>query len=103
MNSKKVGVLGCTGSIGRNTLAVVKALEPSFDVVFLACRKNVRELAGQVQEYEPAAIAVTGSLDSGQEKVLAELQGPRIYREEEGMLQMIADTEVDVRFTEVDR
>ena len=82
VNRKKVGVLGCTGSIGKNTLAVVKALEPSFEVVFLACRKNVRELAGQVQEYEPAAIAVTGSLDSQEEEILATLRDLRVYRAE---------------------
>ena len=96
MNSKKVGVLGCTGSIGKNTLAVARALEPSFDVLFLACRKNVRELARQVREYEPTAIAVTGSLDSQEEEILADLRDPRVYRGEEGLLQMIADTEVDV-------
>jgi 1-deoxy-D-xylulose-5-phosphate reductoisomerase len=96
LNVKKVGVLGCTGSIGKNTLAVVKALGSSFDVASLACRRNVRELAGQVREYEPAAVAVTGSLGSKEEEILSDLGDTRVYRGEEGLLQMIADTEVDV-------
>jgi 1-deoxy-D-xylulose-5-phosphate reductoisomerase len=96
LKSKKVSVLGCTGSIGKNTLEVVKALEPCFDIVALACRRNVRELAKQVREFTPTAVAVAGPLDSKEEGTLAELQDIRIYRGEEGLLQMIADTEVDV-------
>lgn len=96
LNRKKVSVLGSTGSIGKNTLEVVKAFEPSFDVVALACRSRVGELAPQVREFSPSAVAVTGSLDSREESELAKLQGTRIYRGEQGLLQMLADTEADV-------
>ena len=96
MKRKKVSVLGCTGSIGKNTLEVVKALEPSFAVVALACRRNVRELAKQVREFSPKAVAVAGPLDCKEEGTLAELQDVRIYGGEQGLLQMLVDTEADV-------
>jgi 1-deoxy-D-xylulose-5-phosphate reductoisomerase len=93
---KKVSVLGSTGFIGKNTLAVVKALEPAFDVVSLACRTSVAELARQVRQFAPSAVAVSGPLDSREEEELAQLRDTRLYRGEEGLLQMIADTEADV-------
>lgn len=96
MKRKKVSVLGSTGSIGKNTLEVVRALEPSFDVVALACRSSVVDLARQVREFSPAAVAVTGSLDSHEEGELGKLQNIRVYRGEEGLLQMLADTDADV-------
>jgi 1-deoxy-D-xylulose-5-phosphate reductoisomerase len=96
LKKKKVGVLGSTGSIGKNTLEVVKAFEPSFDVVALACRSSVGELSRQVREFAPEAVAVTGPLDSREEGDLEQLQDTRVYRGEQGLLQMLADTDADV-------
>jgi 1-deoxy-D-xylulose-5-phosphate reductoisomerase len=93
---KKVSVLGSTGSIGKNTLEVVRALEPSFDVVALACRSSVGVLTQQVREFSPKAVAVTGSLDPKEEQELRRLQNTRIYRGEQGLLQMLIDTDTDV-------
>ncbi len=96
MKKKKVSVLGSTGSIGKNTLEVIRALEPSFDIVALACRHSVGELTRQVKEFVPEAIAVTGLLDSQEEGELGKLRGTRVYREERGLLQMLTDTDADL-------
>jgi 1-deoxy-D-xylulose-5-phosphate reductoisomerase len=96
LKRKKVSVLGSTGSIGKNTLDVVKALEPCFDVVALACRTSVAELARQALEFAPEAVAVTGSLDSQEEGELGKLQDTRIYRGDEGLLQMLSDTDAEL-------
>jgi 1-deoxy-D-xylulose-5-phosphate reductoisomerase len=93
---KKVSVLGSTGSIGKSTLEVVKALEPAFDVVALACRSSVGELVEQVRWFTPAAVAVAGPLDSREEGELGKLQDTRVYRGQQGLLQMIEDTQADV-------
>ncbi len=96
MNRKKVSVLGSTGSIGKNTLEVVKALDPAFDVVALACRSSVAELAQQAREFAPVAVAVAGSPDSQAERELEKIQDTRVYRGEQGLLQMLADTKADL-------
>jgi 1-deoxy-D-xylulose-5-phosphate reductoisomerase len=96
LKKKKVSVLGSTGSIGKNTLEVVRALEPSFEVVALACRSSVGELARQVREFAPEAVAVTGPLDSREEGELGKLSDTQVYRDERGLLQMLTDTDADL-------
>ena len=96
MKKKKVSVLGSTGSIGKNTLEVIRSLEPSFDIVALACRSSVGELTRQVKEFAPEAVAVAGPLDSQEEVELGKLRGTRVYREERGLLQMLTDTDADL-------
>jgi len=57
---RRVAVLGSTGSIGRQTLDVVRAYPDRFRVVALAARGNVALLAEQAREFAPALVACTG-------------------------------------------
>jgi 1-deoxy-D-xylulose-5-phosphate reductoisomerase len=53
MGSKNIAVLGSTGSIGRQTLEVVRALSNRFSIVGLAAGKNIDLLARQVNDFQP--------------------------------------------------
>ena len=53
---KKLVVLGSTGSIGRQTLDVVRAFPEDFDVVGLAAGNNRELLLQQVKEFKPKHI-----------------------------------------------
>ena len=53
---KQVAVLGSTGSIGRQTLDVLRAMPQLFRVVGLAAGKNLDLLAEQVREFKPEFI-----------------------------------------------
>lgn len=53
-----VVVLGSTGSIGGNALAVMEARADDFAVAGLACARNVRRLAAQALRHRPAWLAV---------------------------------------------
>ncbi len=53
---KRVAVLGSTGSIGRQTLDVIRSIPQRFRVVGLAAGKNLKLLAGQVEEFRPEFI-----------------------------------------------
>jgi len=53
---KRVAVLGSTGSIGRQTLDVIRALPQRFRVVGLAAGKNLGLLAEQIKEFKPELI-----------------------------------------------
>src|SRR5215469_4856772 len=57
---RAIAVLGSTGSIGRQTLDVVRAFPDEFRVVALAARGNVSLLAEQASEFGPLVVACTG-------------------------------------------
>jgi 1-deoxy-D-xylulose-5-phosphate reductoisomerase len=54
-----VAVLGSTGSIGRQTLDVVRAEPESYQVVALAAASSVELLVEQVREFRPASVALS--------------------------------------------
>jgi 1-deoxy-D-xylulose-5-phosphate reductoisomerase len=55
---KTIALLGSTGSIGKNVLAVVRQFPGRFRVAALAAGTNIAELRGQVLEFRPACISV---------------------------------------------
>ena len=55
---KYITVLGSTGSIGTQTLEIVKELPSEFRVVALSAGKNINLLTEQVQQHKPEVIAV---------------------------------------------
>ncbi|OGO29892.1 MAG: 1-deoxy-D-xylulose-5-phosphate reductoisomerase [Chloroflexi bacterium RBG_16_56_11] len=58
---KRLAVLGSTGSIGRQTLDVVRALPEHFRIVGLAAGKNLGLLARQVEEFRPDFVSYESS------------------------------------------
>lgn len=84
-------ILGSTGSIGRNALAVVEARPDFFRVRGLACARNVTRLAEQAQRHRPPFLAV---LDETAAAELAALlpsgYRPRILTGREGYAQLAA-------------
>jgi len=65
---KRVAVLGSTGSIGRQTLDVIRATPQRFRVVGLAAGKNLELLAEQIKEFKPEFISGS-SEDAGIERL----------------------------------
>lgn len=55
---KHLSLLGSTGSIGTNVLAVVRQFPERFRVVGLAAGSNFRLLSEQVREFAPACISI---------------------------------------------
>lgn len=53
---KNIVILGSTGTIGQNTLEVVRKSGGRFRVLGLACRENKTLLAGQIREFRPAYV-----------------------------------------------
>ena len=49
----KIALIGCTGSIGRQVLDVVRAYPEKFEISALVCGKNERQLAVLQQEFRP--------------------------------------------------
>jgi 1-deoxy-D-xylulose-5-phosphate reductoisomerase len=55
---KTLSLLGSTGSIGKNVLAVVRTFPDRFRIVGLSAGQNIKELAAQALEFEPECISV---------------------------------------------
>ncbi|NLX14891.1 MAG: 1-deoxy-D-xylulose-5-phosphate reductoisomerase [Phycisphaerales bacterium] len=56
--SKRITIMGSTGSIGTNTLEVVRALGSDYRVVGLAARQRWAELESQCRAVEPQVVAI---------------------------------------------
>lgn len=55
---KGVAILGSTGSIGTNTLEVIRRNPDRFKVVSLAAGNNIAALTGQIEEFRPEFVSV---------------------------------------------
>ncbi|MBW1704311.1 MAG: 1-deoxy-D-xylulose-5-phosphate reductoisomerase [Deltaproteobacteria bacterium] len=55
---KKIALLGSTGSIGVNTLKVIRANPEKYRAVALAAGKNIELLLHQIGDFRPMAVAV---------------------------------------------
>ena len=56
--TRSVAILGSTGVIGTNTLDVISALGPEYQVTALAAGKNVKILADQIRRFRPQVVSV---------------------------------------------
>ncbi len=65
IKAKKLAILGSTGSIGRQTLDIVRAMPEYFSVIGLAAGSNLALLYEQAQEFQPQFICYAKSGDSG--------------------------------------
>ncbi len=96
---KRLTIIGSTGSVGKNTLNVVEHLDGRFEVVGLAVRSNVEELARQVATFNPPAIAIADRtrVDSFVE-ACREIHTPcpKILEGDEGVRQLAGAPDSDV-------
>jgi 1-deoxy-D-xylulose-5-phosphate reductoisomerase len=58
MRKKAISILGSTGSIGANTLEVVRMHPERFTVVSLAAGNNIPLLKEQIEEFRPSFVSV---------------------------------------------
>ena len=97
---KKIGILGSTGSIGTQTLEIVRS-NPDLQVVALAAGSNVSLMEQQVREFHPL-LAVMGS-----EEASADLKSriadtdTKVLAGMEGMLELAVLPQVEVLVTAI--
>jgi 1-deoxy-D-xylulose-5-phosphate reductoisomerase len=98
---KTLTVLGSTGSIGTNTLDVVRRNRHLYQVYALAAGANVDLLAAQILEFHPkiAVVATSGSVSRLssrlQESGLARAEWPELLSGEAAKVAVSVDEEVD--------
>lgn len=55
---KKISIFGSTGSIGKNTLEVIKNAPKNFEVMALVARNDVKTLISQALEFKPSYVVI---------------------------------------------
>jgi len=92
---KSLTILGSTGSIGRNALAVVSQHPKRFRIVGLSAHKNVSQIVKQIKAFHPDVVAVTNQ-DAFKE--VSRLAGnlTRVLPGEEGAIAVATLDEVDM-------
>ena len=96
----KLTVLGATGSIGLNTLEIVRQFPQKFKIEALSCRSSIERLVEQIKEFQPRLVCVD---NSEQARELRETfrEGNSGTETEfvwgvEGLVQVSSDPEVDL-------
>ena len=99
---KTIALLGSTGSIGRNVLAVIRQFPDRFCVAGLAAGRNIGLLKEQIVEFKPQCISVA---DEGLARRLAEVLPAgfqeRIFWGLEGNRRVATIAEADMVVTAV--
>ena len=55
---KKLTILGSTGSIGLNTLDIIRQFPQKFRIEALSCRNSIESLSEQIKEFKPRLVCV---------------------------------------------
>src|SRR5947209_19443202 len=87
---RRIALLGSTGSIGQQTLDVVRCFPEYFRIVALAARSNVALLAQQVQEFQPSLVACFADTAGIAEAARAAF--PRVVLGELGLFDVATDS-----------
>lgn len=96
MRTKKVVILGSTGSIGINTLKVIERFANKFKVVGLSAYNNFKLLEAQIKKFHPSHVAVSAKGMQYLKKHLSARSKPRILNVEEDLELLAALKEVDI-------
>src|SRR5207249_6234609 len=91
---KCIALLGSNGSIGRQTLDVVRCFPEHFHIVALAARSNVALLTEQAKEFQPAMVACFA--DTPQVAEAARAAFPNAVPGEDGLLAVATHPDVDI-------
>src|SRR5215475_4584448 len=86
--TRAIAILGSTGSVGEQTLAVVERFPERYRVAALAAGSRIEKLAEQVRRFRPEIVAV--AQESGARELAARLgaEAPRIAFGPEGLLEV---------------
>src|SRR5437763_6234596 len=91
---RRIALLGSTGSIGQQTLDVVRCFPEHFRIVALAARSNVALLAQQAQEFQPSLVACFADTAGAAEAARAAF--PRVVFREQGLLDAATYADADI-------
>ena len=97
---KKIAILGSTGSIGTQTLEVVRR-NPDLAVTALAAGSNVEHLEAQIREFHPSLAAVWTEEKAKELKIRTKDLDIKIAAGMEGLLEVAQHSEAELLVTAI--
>ncbi len=93
---KSISILGSTGSIGTQTLQIIRENPQKYRVCALSCRSNTALLKEQVEEFRPAYASVADRQTA--EALQAEMKetGTQFVYGREGLVKIASEIESDI-------
>ena len=91
---KSITLLGSTGSIGTQTLDVVREHPELYKIHGLSCARNTDLLCFQISEFHPEAVSLLS--EEAAEKVRREFPDLKIYTGREGLEKLAGDPSADL-------
>ncbi|QZY56788.1 1-deoxy-D-xylulose-5-phosphate reductoisomerase [Crassaminicella profunda] len=98
---KNISILGSTGSIGTQTLDVVRSNKEKFSVVGLSANSNIDLLEKQINEFHPMAVAVMNEQKALELKKRLKSTKTKVFHGLDGLITIATLSEVDLVVTSV--
>jgi len=93
---KKLTILGSTGSIGINTLNVVRSLDEKFSIKYLTANANSELLIEQAIEFRPETVVIVNKEKANIVKESLENFEIDVMVGREGLIECAKDSDVDI-------
>lgn len=97
---KKIAILGSTGSIGTQTLDVVRA-NKDIRVLGISAGRNIKKLEEQAREFSPRLVAVWDEAAAAELRVKLQDTEVRVVSGMEGLLELAAMEETEILVTAI--
>jgi len=92
---RRIAILGSTGSIGLNTLDIIRSFPQEFRVCALTTNSNIDILCQQIREFRPAFVCVGDKRAAAGLKGRVDFKDTRLFLGEEGLVEMVRDKSIE--------
>ena len=98
---KNIAILGSTGSIGTQTLEVVRNYSEDFQITALAANNNVKVLEQQIREFHPSIVAVWSEENASRLKTMIADLDTRVVTGMDGLIEVATWGDSDILVTAI--
>ena len=98
---RKIAILGSTGSIGTQTLEVVRNYSEDLQVTALAANSNITLLEKQIREFHPELVAVWKEENAAKLRTMVADLSVRIVSGMDGLLEVAVQPQSDILVTAI--
>jgi 1-deoxy-D-xylulose-5-phosphate reductoisomerase len=92
---KRITILGSTGSIGTNSLDVIRRFPDQFEATYLSANSNVKLLAEQALEFRPRGVVIMDESLEGELKNLLKGESIEVMSGEESLCDISSRSDID--------
>ncbi len=89
---KNIVILGSTGTVGKNTLEVVRRRTGQWQVLGLACQKDKETLWQQIEEFNPKFVYIEDKDTSFEKRA----KGTKFFYGEDGLEELVSVENIDL-------